>query len=226
MTSPLDNRNTLALEMLVACDQAYIHGNGVTVGTGMALAPLSDSTPANDAALPYALPDPGFRVARTIEIPETGFKCVIYKHDTRDEIIVAMAGTDGPSAQDWAQNLKWGWLQWGMADLSTAPETANPNGAKDQVFAAIRALSNPATTKINFTGQSLGGVLAEYAAFEYWRQNKEANPDLLSRMTLTTFNGLAGGEDAERAHGLQADVSVGPARGNWPLSNRPRRLTT
>ncbi len=54
--------------------------------------------------------------------------------------------------------------------------------------------------KIHFTGQSLGGALAEYAALEYFESHLDAEPDVAKRISLTTFNGL-GSADGLRIYG-------------------------
>ncbi|HNP42263.1 MAG TPA: hypothetical protein PKI24_22000, partial [Nitrospira sp.] len=54
---------------------------------------------------------------------------------------------------------------------------------------------------INFTGQSLGGALAQYAAYEYVVEMKKRTETYVpSDVTLTTFNGLGA------LWGLQANI--------------------
>jgi len=213
MTTPLDTRNALAMEMLVACDQSYVYGKSESVGEGTRIGPLPDSSEASEAPLPYALPDAGFVVAAVLEAKETGFKSVLYKHETRNEFIVAMAGTDGPNFQDWAQNLRWGWGQWDFIDEATSG--LSENSGKFKVTDALKNLAKPDSKPvIHFTGQSLGGALAEYAAFDYWQTNQIKYPDILDRLTLTTFNGLAGGAALTRLGGATDEqlAAFRPAR--------------
>lgn len=221
MTTPLDTRNALAMEMLVASDQSYVNGTSERVTKGTRIGPLSDSSGASEAPLPYALPDPGFVVAQVIEEPTTGFKSVLYKHETRNEFIVAMAGTDGPNYQDWAQNLRWGWGQWDFIDPAT--KRLSEKSGRFKVAAALEDLVNPDSKPvIHFTGQSLGGALAEYAAFDYWRANQIKYPDILNRLTLTTFNGLAGGAALTRLGGVADEqlAAFRPARtAHYEVSN-------
>lgn len=213
MTTPLDTRNALAMEMLVACDQSYVYGKSERVVERTRIGRLPDSSEASEAPLPYALPDAGFVVAAVIEAEGTGFKSVLYKHETRNEFIVAMAGTDGPNFQDWAQNLRWGWGQWDFIDDKT--KDLSEASGKFQVTKALEDLVDPDSKPvIHFTGQSLGGALAEYAAFDYWQTNQIEYPDILDRLTLTTFNGLAGGAALTRLGGATDEqlAAFRPAR--------------
>ena len=57
----------------------------------------------------------------------------------------------------------------------------------DSAFVKRDATGN-LTTTINFTGQSLGGALAQYAAYE-WVQLHSGDAN---QINLTTFNGLGG----------------------------------
>jgi hypothetical protein len=70
-----------------------------------------------------------------------------------------------------------GWNQW----------IAN----KPQIFEYLNSLSPD--TKITFTGQSLGGALAQYAAYEWIQSKIAADPNFdKSRISLVTFNALGG----------------------------------
>jgi len=94
-----------------------------------------------------------------------------------------------------------GWNQWNTQ-----------NAGRDLVFGFLNGLTNPDgslfTGKIHFTGQSLGGGLAQYAAYEYVRDQKalaaQNNTTFdASRITLTTFNGFGG------VLGLQQNIQGG-----------------
>jgi hypothetical protein len=122
----------------------------------------------------------------------TGFGFVAYRNQQTNEVIVALRGTDGPNPQDWVANSQYlGWNQWN-----------SDGGGRDLVFAFLNGLTNPDggafTGDIHFTGQSLGGGLAQYAAYEYVKSRTTPSDPAFdstfdkSRITLTTFNGFGG----------------------------------
>src|SRR6185312_13384854 len=67
---------------------------------------------------------------------------------------------------------------------------------RDLVFGFLDGLTNPDgsafTGKIHFTGQSLGGALAQYAAYEYVLSHQGLTGFSKANVTLTTFNGFGG----------------------------------
>ena len=183
VTQPL---NELAKLALIASDDSYFTG---TLSSPSVLAPLRD-TPNYDISPLYTIM-PGFSKVsddNNSRIDSIGFKFVAYRNETTNEVIVAFGGTDGPDPVDWTGNTALGWNQWLLG--------------RDLVFSILRD-SNVvnASTKVHFTGQSLGGALAQYAAYE-WVKTKltvtdENDPEFLadfdqSNVTLTTFNGLGG----------------------------------
>lgn len=157
---------------------------------------------------PFAIP-PGFKVEDTIVRDQLGAKAVIYRNATTNEIIVAFGGTDGPNAQDHASNSQtYGFSQW--AALNKPPDQNNYN--KDYlknpenmgVVAKLDDLKERyGAGEIIFTGQSLGGALAQYATSEYVTQQyklakslgKEYTP---SNLHLKTYNALGGKEAFEQ----------------------------
>ena len=178
--------NELAKLTLIASDDSYFTG---ALSAPSALAPLRD-TPTYDI-LPLYTIMPGFNKISSdndSRIDSVGFKFVAYRNENTNEVIVAFGGTDGPDPVDWTSNTALGWNQWLRG--------------RDLVFAVLRD-SNVvnADTKVHFTGQSLGGALAQYAAYE-WVKTKltvtdENDPEFLadfdkSNVSLTTFNGLGG----------------------------------
>ncbi len=178
--------NELAKLALIASDASYFTSTNI-VPLGGALAPLRD-TPAYDILPQYGIA-PGF-VKSSIDSASrndtVGFKFTAYRNASTNEIIVAFGGTDGLDPVDWTSNTQLGWNQW--------------KNSRNLVFDYLRPLVD-AGTKVHFTGQSLGGALAQYAAYE-WVQTKltvidENDPEFLadfdqSNVTLTTFNGLGG----------------------------------
>src|SRR5688572_23053845 len=110
-----------------------------------------------------------------VEDAESGAAAIIYRHlyldgsSEKAEYIVAFRGTDGRDGKDWFANIQLGKNQW--------------KRLFDQLFGndgAIRSLtsSDGSIPIIHFTGQSLGGGLAQYAAYEYVRQRETRGTSL------------------------------------------------
>jgi Ca2+-binding RTX toxin-like protein len=107
----------------------------------------------------------------------TGFSCLFLYSAEGNEYIVAMTGTNGPDAQDWYNNLNYSTTQWNSNQETVA-------GRFEQVLSANE---NRAAAHITFTGQSLGGALSQFAAYDF----VERNPSLERRnLSIITFNGL------------------------------------
>jgi Ca2+-binding RTX toxin-like protein len=193
--------NQLSKLALVAADQSYLydaHGQ-LQVHRGDPLAELAD-TPSYEFRLPYTV-EPGFVVDQVGEDIRTGFKFAALRNNRIDEVIVAMAGTDGANLQDWAVNMKLGWDQWDK-----------DGGGRSLVFRYLNDLrdqqdnNKPFTGKIHFTGQSLGGALAQYAALEFFESRKGGELDVAQRITLTTFNALGARDGLVRYGNKPADL--------------------
>ncbi|MEF8761012.1 MAG: calcium-binding protein [Candidatus Accumulibacter sp. UW25] len=195
----------LAKQLLLACDQSYFDA---THQPSLVLGPLPDKTSTDpDYNNPELYTDilqfswvGGYEFDSKIEDAGTGAKLVIYRNPGTRDVIVAFGGTDGSSLQDWVANTQSaGWNQWTrLKDL--------PN----DLFGKLATL-NP--NNINFTGQSLGGALAQYAAYEYVLQRKidaelQEKTYTPSNVTLTTFNAL-GGYWGLDANGKKLDGSAG-----------------
>ncbi len=182
--------NTLALRALMASDAAYFTNRifsrppgGVTdpshLYNGDPLRPLNDPP---DYYVPlqfdHALLGGGHVVDFQYVHPTSGFKFVAFKNEATNDLILAFGGTDGLNPTDWKSNLSsYGWSQW--------------NSARSQVFAYLNTLPRNGaelTVNLSFTGQSLGGALAQYAAYEWVKAHRQD----ASRIALTTFNGLGG----------------------------------
>jgi Ca2+-binding RTX toxin-like protein len=204
MTIDTTTLSGLSKLMLVACDMSY---KGIAAQPNEDLASYPD-TPSYEFPLPYDISNNGFKVLKADEISKTGFKVVIFSKD--NELIVAMAGTDGPNMQDWAANVRLGWDQWnGAFDTATNTVVAGTSG-RDRVIPIIQdflaglSVEQQQTARIHFTGQSLGGALADYAAYEWVKilGNSAAN------VALTTFNGLGSKEGLVKYGGeKQTDVN-------------------
>ena len=167
---------------LVACDASYFTSTN-PVPPGSPLAPLDEGDPT---VLPrFDIPSGFFARSEFIDPPgtPTGFKAIAYEKDSPGnpkEVILAFGGTDGLDPTDWVANSQHlGWNQW--------------EGNRAQIFDYLNSLAPD--TKITITGQSLGGALAQYAAYEWIRDQKviaTANNTTfdMSRISLITFNAL------------------------------------
>ena len=206
----MTNSTELIKTLLVACDQSYFTDTSGLKET--TLQPLPDCNPTvreyqnheiyRDILL-FAW-DTGYKITEPIDIRTIGAKALVYFNPSTRSVIVAFAGTDGTSLQDWVANTQsLGWSQWKQL---RAP-----------VLAEIARLQNaygPLGT-INFTGQSLGGALAQYAAYEYVKResarlpNDVRNPFDKSKVTLTTFNGLGAVWGLQANGGYDASVLAG-----------------
>ncbi len=182
--------NDLAKLTLFASDASYFT-NHYPVLSGSALGALRDTT--YGVAPQYSVPSDYLMAAQGVD-PNTGFGFIAYiKYSAtpvETEIIVALRGTDGLlNAQDWVANSQYlGWNQWNTA-----------GGGRDIVFSFLDSLKLDPTNqdtafegKIHFTGQSLGGGLAQYAAYEYVQSHQGLTGFSKANITLTTYNGFGG----------------------------------
>jgi|GEM_PF-2021490 len=113
------------------------------------------------------------------EDAETGFSLTIFKSVSGEEYIFAFRGTEA-SSQDVFTDFNAGITQW-----------TNDN----KVFVK-RKITEYTVGKLNasihFTGHSLGGALAQFAAYEYAviLDQSEGNEGLTTDFDLVTFNAL------------------------------------
>lgn len=116
----------------------------------------------------------GFSHVETWQDAATGFKARAY-HDGAGNYILAFAGTE--DLQDAYQDLaNFGWGQW----EETGPIVSSFfSQLKDQ---------GVVINSIQFTGHSLGGALAQYAAYDFVAEGVITSEKAL----LTTFNALGG----------------------------------
>jgi Ca2+-binding RTX toxin-like protein len=113
---------------------------------------------------------------------DTGFKAVALISPLNEQII-AFAGTE--NLQDGGADVQLGWNQW----VGKRPD-GSPGKGGQNVLDYIRAhASNP----IYITGHSLGGGLAEYAAYfakQEEKKRQETDPAFHINISLTTFNAM------------------------------------
>ncbi len=151
---------------------------------------LAASAAAYDNAV-SSFPDaaPGARFERVGEpitdagsAAPTGFNAAIYRSlDNPGEYIVAFTGTQ--DAKD------------AFADVSLGTEQWQRNRAR--VFERLRDLTQ--VRKLTFAGHSLGGALAQYAAYDYG-DPKFQNPTAGVALSVVSFNGLSARDGIEQMH--------------------------
>jgi len=130
-------------------------------------------------------------VQKKFNVPGSGFGAVVFRSlsthpiDRKYEYIVAFRGTRGPDAINWYDNLDLGAETWKKDGQQVIDYL---RGVTDS--AGNPGLDQETLGDIFFTGQSLGGGLAQYGAYEYARQQGQAFD--ASRITLITFNGFGG----------------------------------
>jgi hypothetical protein len=131
------------------------------------------------------------------DLNNTRFSAAAFKNVVTGEFIISFTGTQ--AVQDWSANiLSLGWNQW----------TGQNAGAVLTYLDDI--VANQGATKIHFTGHSLGGALAQYAAYEYTQAYKtqQGDPGAIPPVTLTTFNALGGQNAITQYSGAAYDPIV------------------
>jgi hypothetical protein len=176
--------------LLVACDQSYD-----TNAVSGVLKSFEDSNTEGADVPPAAMPTgwtalglDQWNIVQRYDDANTGFGAILYRKPNADgkaDYIVALQGTRGPNIQDWSGNLIYGWDKW-----------ASKDGGQTLIQDLIRLRD---VHKIHFTGQSLGGALAQYALYDYavalnnqHLSNAEIPGFDPTSATLTTYNGLGG----------------------------------
>lgn len=191
--------NQLAVLNLIACDYSYnpnpaVPGSGGALGGSLASFPDSNAPefvpPVHlfaNVGLGYqqvgdVVSIDGWRVAGADNDPATGFSFVVFQNADKTDAIIAMTGTNGPDAQDWYSNLNLGVTQWSEFN-------------RPKVLTVLNQLKNADGTRftgsLNFTGQSLGGGLAQYALYDF-QANKTSEWIQPNSVTLTTYNAFGG----------------------------------
>ena len=117
-----------------------------------------------------------------------GLFITVFKKKDSESYVVSFRGTEDLStwegAKDWSNNFRDGWLQY--------------RESRDEIGERIdQLLAKDKSSTIHLVGHSLGGALAQFAAFDLgMRHSMSAN----QRTTLTTWNALGG------QWGLRANV--------------------
>jgi len=147
---------------------------------------------ASDGKVP-SLKDPNnlndtytYRSAPELNDSSTGLCLVIFQKNGTSEYIVAFA--DSGDAKDFVADVALGMPQWSDAN-------------KNNVFNYLNELG---ATSVDFTGRSLGGVVAQYAAYDYKKDNPTAT------VSLATYNAFGGKSGLEQRDGV-VDPSIAPS---------------
>jgi hypothetical protein len=201
---------------LVASDFSYKPDNKIAIN-GDKLSSFPDSSMAHEhgfpaslvSALDNALSSPTHRtpiasglsviqfdnwvVANKFDDGGDGYGAVVFKSKFADPVthkfdyIVAFRGTDGINAQDWFANLDLAGAVWARQSSRIVPYLLGVGNEK---------IDQATLGRIHFTGQSLGGGLAQYAAYTYAQQRKVADgrfsPSSISLITFNAFGGVRG----------------------------------
>ncbi|MDN5942240.1 MAG: hypothetical protein L0H94_10190, partial [Nitrospira sp.] len=190
--------NDLAKLTLLASDTSYFD---LAHPAPTALGSLDDTSYGQSTAL-YSVPAGFTKAIEFNDTTTTGFGFIAYIKNgatpAETEVIIALRGTDGPNPTDWVANSQsLGWNQW------------NQQG-RAQVFSFLDSLKLDPTDQgtafegnVHFTGQSLGGGLAQYAAYEYVQSHQGLTGFSKANITLTTFNAFGG------VLGLQQNIPGG-----------------
>jgi Ca2+-binding RTX toxin-like protein len=125
---------------------------------------------------------------------DDGFGAAIFKStrekDGADQYIVAFQGSDGLDSHDWFANLDLARDLWKDRGPQVIEFLVNGGPGDDGVNYALPG-KQPSLGVINFTGQSLGGGLAQYGAYFYANaMGGIAGFDPATRMSLVEFNGF------------------------------------
>jgi Ca2+-binding RTX toxin-like protein len=169
--------DSLMIEASAAAYNVVRNSDGTLTLTGSNPAGVAYAVDANGVITNTALT--GYTLAEAFINDATGFKAVVLISPTNEQII-AFTGTE--NLQDWKANIQLGWNQWAGR---VGDQTTEPNG--QSVLNYIRStLTNYPSTTFHITGHSLGGGLAEYAA--YFTKTDQTISS--ANISLTTFNAM------------------------------------
>jgi len=150
-----------------------------TAAEALNIAEFAYDLTAGQLVVPQSLLESGWRLDLSldkkgfIDDPDTGLKAALLTNSD-GRIAVSFAGTEG--IQDGFADIGLGWSQW--------------QAGREQILDHLRDVGS-AISEIHFTGHSLGGALAQYAAYEFWLENGGSLRDDVA-VGVTTFNALSG----------------------------------
>ena len=119
------------------------------------------------------------------EKPTTGFQGAVFHNAETGHVFVAFAGTESKDTRDEEADLRLGLAQWKSEE------------AKEFMAQLFELDKTSPFTGITFTGHSLGGGLAQYAAYEYAIRNIADT----KKLSMTTYDGLGAVPGLKLLHG-------------------------
>ncbi len=141
-----------------------------------------------DAGAFTGTPPTGYTAGPAFWNNGTGFKAIAFENSAAHHYIIAFSGTE-LSSKDFYTDAQLGWNQWRVNDND--PQQIDGDNVLDYVRTI---LDNDPQATFHFTGHSLGGGLAEYAAYfakkEIETELRKADPNASLELTLTTFNAM------------------------------------
>ncbi|HMH16687.1 MAG TPA: calcium-binding protein, partial [Burkholderiales bacterium] len=141
----------------------------------------------SDGARSHGVPA-GHDLVQEYDDPQTGFHAIVSRDPETGEYVVAFTGTQ-LSGTDALADLHLGTTQW---------DSAEAHRLLQDLQGAVR---DGDVSSVLFTGHSLGGALAEYAAYDF-REANQGTP-----IELVTFDGLGGVEGLSQRRDQPFDPS-------------------
>ena len=135
---------------------------------------------------PPDAPEGYTRIPVQITNPE-GLHVEIYQKDNTQDYIISFRGTETDQLNDIATDLNLGWPQY--------------SASRERIQSEINKLLERGGN-VEITGHSLGGALAQFAAYDLAKRTQSS--DILDRVFLTTWNGLGGVWGLQRNGGYDA----------------------
>ena len=181
-----NNLNELSQLALIASDASY---KGRLSSIGDPLQQFDDAPQYGNPSPPFGFQflfaSTSYKVDAIFDNPQdlSGFKAVAFRDELTKDVILAFAGTDGPDARDWWGNiLHLGWNQWSK----NAPQI------RPYLDGLLDSTTGASPYRIHFVGQSLGGAIAQYAAYDFVFNHRSLAQFDRAKLSLVTFNALGG----------------------------------
>ena len=130
------------------------------------------------SSYPENVAPPGYLYGKEILSDPSGLHVEIYRRSGSSDYIVAFRGTEPTQFNDLTADLNLGWPQYesGRADIQRILISLLSEGGK-----------------VDVTGHSLGGALAQFAVYELAQEaKKNGYEQILNQVSLTTWNALGG----------------------------------
>lgn len=126
---------------------------------------------------------------------EFGLHAIVFQKVGTKEYILAFRGTEMNQTNDWITNANLGWPQY--------------ERSRDDIQRVLTALLNDGG-QVTTTGHSLGGALAQFAVYDLAKEAKlNGQDEILSQVSLTTWNALGGVWGLERNGGYDPTIAAG-----------------